>query len=154
VPERDPALPVEPLPARSPAHWILVALAPACLVALVVLGTLVTPSASGHGTHTQLGLPPCLSMEWLGLPCPGCGVTTATALAAHGRLLDAFRNQPLGVVIAALLALYPLWAIGQLARGRDLAGAARSIDPRLWVPATIVAILGAWVYKLATGFPG
>jgi hypothetical protein len=153
VTERDPAVPAEPLATRSPAHWILVALAPACLVVLVVLGTLVTPSASGHGTHTQLGLPPCLSMEWLGMPCPGCGVTTATALAAHGRLVDAFRNQPLGLVAAALLALYPLWAIVQLARGRDLAEAVKRIDPRLWVPTTIVLILGSWVYKLATGFP-
>jgi hypothetical protein len=153
VPERDPALPAEAGPGRSQAHWVLVALAPACLMALVVLGTLVTPSASGHGTHTQLGLPPCLSIEWLGVPCPGCGVTTATALAAHGRLLDALHNQPLGLVVAALLALYPLWVIMQLARGRDLAAAARRIDPRLWVPATIVLILGAWVYKLATGFP-
>jgi len=154
VSERAPDLPSEPAAARSGGHWVLVALAPACVVALGVLRTLVAPSPAGHGTHTQLGLPPCLSMEWLGVPCPGCGVTTAVTLAAHGRLLEAFRNQPLGLVLAALLAVYPLWALWQLVRGRDLAERARGIDARLWVPGTIVVILGAWIYKLATGFPG
>jgi len=143
----------EPTP-RSPAHWILLALAPASVLLLVVLGVFVTPSPSGHGTHTQLGLRPCLSMEWLGAPCPGCGVTTSVTLAAHGRFVDAFLNQPLGLVVAALLVLYPLWALWHVARGRDLRERFSQLSARLWVPGLSVVILGAWIYKLATGFSG
>lgn len=151
--ERSLETPAGRAAARSPAHWVLVALAPACLLVLLVLGTLVTPSPSGHGTHTQLGLPPCLAMEWFGVPCPGCGVTTSVTLAVHGRWMASFLDQPLGLFVALLLALYPLWAFWQLARGRDLFERVRGLNARLWVPVGIVVILGSWIYKLVSGFP-
>jgi len=154
VPDRALDLPADrQAGGRSAAHWVLVALAPACVLALVVLGTLVTPDPSGHGTHTRLGLPPCLSMEWLGVPCPGCGVTTSVTLAAHGHLGQAFLNQPLGLVVAGLLALYPLWALWQLARGRDLHQRVTRMSARTWLVGVAVAVLASWVYKLVSGFP-
>ena len=135
-------------PPRSPVHWALLALAPACLVALAILGTLISPAPEGHGTHTQLGLPPCLPMVWWGVPCPGCGVTTSVSLAAHGRFLEAFLNQPFGALVALGLALYPLWALYQLARRRDLSERARALGRPLTYAALALAILGAWIYKL------
>jgi hypothetical protein len=136
-------------PARSQAHWVLLALAPACVLVLLVLGFLVEPAPSGYGTHTQLGLRPCLSLAWFHLPCPGCGVTTSVALAAHGRPGAAFVNQPFGLVVAVLLAAYPLWALWQLARGRDLYASLARQSARAWMLFLGASILGAWLYKLA-----
>jgi hypothetical protein len=135
--------------ARSPTHWVLVALAPACLLVLFVLGALVEPAPEGHGTHTQLGLPPCPAMNWLGVPCPGCGVTTSVALAARGSVRAAFLTQPIGLAVALGLALYPLWVLVQLLRGRDLDASLRSLPARPIFIASGVALLGAWIYKLA-----
>ncbi len=134
---------------RTPAHWLLFALAPASVLVLAVLGTLVTPSPSGHGTHTQLGLPACLSMKWLGLPCPGCGVTTSVALAARGRVLQALENQPFGLLVALALAIYPLWALAQVLRGRDLYLQASRWPSKPALVVLAAVILASWIYKLA-----
>lgn len=51
----------------------------------------------GHGTHQQLGLPPCPSVLLFDRPCPGCGLTTSWTSFLHGDLLTAFKVHPLGV---------------------------------------------------------
>ena len=134
---------------RSQAHWVLLALVPACVLALVVLGAVVHPSPSGFGTHTQLGLRPCLAIQWFGLPCPGCGVTTSVALAAHGHPLAAFVNQPFGVIVVILLAAYPVWVLWQIAHGRDLYASLARQSARAWMVFLGLSIFLAWIYRLA-----
>ena len=46
-------------------------------LAVIATATTLVPAAEGHGTHTQLGLPPCGFLVSTGLPCPGCGLTTS-----------------------------------------------------------------------------
>ena len=58
----------------------------------LALGAWMKPSEKGHGTHRQLGLPPCSWMLMYDMPCPSCGMTTAVSNAAHGRLVDLFSN--------------------------------------------------------------
>jgi Protein of unknown function (DUF2752) len=73
------------------------------LLALATLLTarLLTPAASGHGTHVALGLPPCGFLLWSGLPCPACGLTTAFAQLAHGQLMLSLAANPLGLPLFA-----------------------------------------------------
>lgn len=54
-----------------------------------------------------MGLPGCLFHRLTGLECPGCGMTRATHAALHGRIGEAFRFNPVGMVLfpAALLGL-------------------------------------------------
>jgi len=59
----------------------------------------LTPSASGHGTHTELGLPPCPSVLFLHRPCPGCGLTTSFTATVHGQFGAAFHAHPLGPLL-------------------------------------------------------
>lgn len=75
---------------------------------LFVAGSL-RPDPSGTGTHEQLGLPPCGFQARTGYPCPTCGMTTAFALTARGRLIIALLTQPAGALAA--LAVFAI-AIG------------------------------------------
>jgi hypothetical protein len=52
--------------------------------AILGIGAWLTPASEGHGSHTQLGLPPCMWPIAFHRPCPTCGMTTAVAEAAHG----------------------------------------------------------------------
>jgi hypothetical protein len=57
-----------------------------------------------HGTHRQLGLPPCLMKEVTGVACPSCGMTTSFSLLMHGDVSAAWQSNWAGF-IAALLGL-------------------------------------------------
>ncbi len=136
--------------ARSPEHWILLALAMASLVVFVAFALFVEPDARGFGTHEQLGLPPCRTIEWWGVPCPGCGVTTSFTLAAHGDFRGALRTQPFGAVLGVLVPLVALWSFAVHVRGRDLRRElSRALRPRV-VIVLVALFLGAWIYKLAS----
>ncbi len=69
----------------------------------------LSPSPRGHGTHMQLGLPPCPSAMVLNRPCPGCGLTTSFTATVHGHFIGAFVAHPLGSI------LYILFTISALA---------------------------------------
>jgi hypothetical protein len=71
---------------------VLVGLA---FVSLVVL----TPDARGMGTHRQLGLPPCMTFYWTGVPCPSCGMTTAWAYGMRGEFYSAMKANVAGLVL-------------------------------------------------------
>lgn len=141
-----------PLASRGRAHYGWLGVAAFGALVLVAFRLFITPSTSGHGTATQLGLPPCPSMEWFGIPCPGCGVTTSVALAAHGELWKSFVNQPFGFAIAIGAAAFALWALWAQVAGRDLARDAQVVLRPRYAIAVVAIMLAAWVYKLATGF--
>jgi len=64
--------------------------------AVLAVARLLTPEAGGYGTHEHLFLLPCIFRWATGLPCPFCGMTTAFALMAHGRVGAAFAIHVLG----------------------------------------------------------
>lgn len=131
------------------ARLAALAVALACLSALIVAAGL-RPSEAGHGTHTQLGLPPCSWAEALGKPCLTCGMTTAVAYAANGELIDSVRAQPFGFVLAVMAATAVWGAVHVAATGSRLAPvAAGLITPRvMWGMGGLVLL--AWAYKVAT----
>lgn len=59
---------------KSLGHWLVLGTAALGLAVWLVLALFVTPDERGYGTHEKLGLPACVSMKVLGVPCPGCGV--------------------------------------------------------------------------------
>jgi hypothetical protein len=88
-------------------------LAAACSVLSVALW--LKPAASGYGTHTQLGLPPCAFLLVTHLPCPSCGLTTCFAYAVRLQFWKAFLANPFGLfaffgtVAAIPTAIFLLW---------------------------------------------
>lgn len=127
-------------------------IAAGCL-AVLGLAAWLRPDAAGHGTHTQLGLPPCTWATALGEPCPTCGMTTSFAFAAHGDLGRSFIAQPFGAVLAIGAAATFWGALHVLLTGSCLGRmAGRMFMPR---PLLVLggAALAAWAYKLVT-WPG
>jgi len=133
---------------RSVEHWVLLAGAFAGLAILVLFALFVAPDPRGYGTHTHLGLPGCMTIEWWGVPCPGCGVTTSVCLAAHGRFLAALHNQPLGLACALVLALAPGWALWLHIAGKDLYAEAGRLVLKPWLIGAGVFVVVSWFWKL------
>ena len=120
-----------------------------CLT-LLLLSASLRPNPAGHGTHRQLGLPPCGMVLALGKPCPTCGMTTAFAYAAHGDLKNSFLTQPAGCIGAVCVAA-ALWVCLYIVLTGSRLGeqCGKLLTPRvLWLAAGVW--LAAWVYKLAT----
>jgi hypothetical protein len=65
-------------------------------LAITAVGAFLRPSHVGHGTHEQLGLPPCPSVLIFDRPCPGCGLTTSWTALIHGDLASSFSAHALG----------------------------------------------------------
>lgn len=81
--------------------------------AVLTLARVLTPAASGVGTHTQLGLPPCGFLWLTGLPCPGCGLTTSFAHLARFEWELGVAANPLGVPLFLLaVAAVPVCVLG------------------------------------------
>lgn len=93
------------------------------MISLFAVGAMLHPyEADGtpktHGTHRQLGLPPCSFYALTGMPCPSCGFTTAFSLVAHGDLTGAMRVNSVGTLLALYcLAVIP-WALFSVWRRR------------------------------------
>src|SRR5687768_5235486 len=136
--------------ARSQGHWILAGLSLASMLALVVLRVLTTPDPRGHGTHEQLGLLPCWMIHATGIPCPGCGVTTAISLLVHGDWRAALATQPFGVLVVLLCALLFARVVSWTLRGQDAwVELQRAFRP--WILWSLgAAMLAAWAYKIAS----
>jgi hypothetical protein len=70
--------------------------------ATTAFAVFLTPAKQGHGTHTQLGLPPCPSAAFFDRPCPGCGLTTSFTAMVHGDFVTAFQANAFGPVFYLL----------------------------------------------------
>jgi hypothetical protein len=102
LPPEAPAAP-PPLPAVARgADWREDLLFLFGSLVAVTISFVLTPDPRGHGTHEQLGLPPCVFHLVTRLPCPGCGLTTSVCWMSHGRPLAALRANALGPLVWAL----------------------------------------------------
>ncbi len=115
---------------------------------LLAVGTQLDADRAGHGTHVQLGLPPCGFLASCGVPCATCGMTTAFTHAVHGSLLTAIAVQPVGALFGLLVAIVAIISGYALIRGVCLAPLGRW----LWQPKLAlvlgVMVVGSWVYKI------
>ncbi len=72
----------------------------------VIVGVLVLACAAFQlrqsGSSGLPWLPSCMLHKFTGLHCPGCGMTRAAYATLHGRLLDAFRFNPVGMILLPL----------------------------------------------------
>ena len=129
------------------------AVAGACL-ALLVVASQLHASDAGLGTHTQLGLAPCGFESATGLPCATCGMTTSFALAANGRLIDAFHVQPFGALLAVLSAVAVLLGGYAALVGMSLAPLLSAVVNTSVFITAIALLFAAWAYKMMMSIGG
>ena len=137
-------IPLHPLRTRLVALAVLVP-----SLAVLITAALLEPNSAGVETHLQLGLPPCGFYRSTGVPGPDCGFTTSFALAADGRILEAFLNQPAGAALAVLTAGAVILCGYMLVTGASLWSL---LLPLLRPWPLIVAgmlLIVSWLYKIA-----
>lgn len=53
----------------------------------------------------------CLFKNLTGLPCPSCGSTRSVVSLFHGNFMEAICLNPIGIIIALIMAAGPFWLI-------------------------------------------
>jgi len=97
------------------------------------------PSPKGLGTHQQLGIPPCTLHFLTGRPCPSCGLTTSVSAIFHGYWALAWRANPFGFLVSAVVLGFGLNSLVALFTTRTL-----RIHPDRAIYLTL-ALLGIWL---------
>ena len=120
------------------------------LLALLVAARTLTPDARGHGTHQQLGLPPCTFSVIFERPCPACGMTTSWSWLLRGEIGRALAANAGGVLLAGLCLAGVPWLAVSAFRGRWCGG-----PPEDWTVAAVAGLVGLvttgqWVWRLLT----
>ena len=132
---------------RSVLHGAVLAFAALALAGLAGMGAWLVPDPAGYGTHEQLGLKACSAVEWFGIPCPGCGITTAVTWFARGEPLRSLATQPFGFALALAASLALPAALVAHARGIDLGLALARLHWRRWLAGVGLLALVSWAYK-------
>lgn len=131
--------------------WIVLFAGP---LAVLITAALLTPSAEGHGTHTQLGLPPCGFLVYTGFPCPGCGLTTSFAHMIRMEVGGAFSANPFGILLfLCTAAMVPLSLLGVARRMPVIDTLDRLHAEKVAIGLSIVSIT-VWISKVAIQYFG
>lgn len=112
----------------------------------------LTPSTEGHGTHRQLGLPPCPSTLAFDRPCPGCGLTTSFTAMAHLSPIVAFKAHALGPILFVLFTLSALACGYYWLRGIRLNSDTKAFNWALGAIVVVFFAYGAVRFTLSDGY--
>lgn len=117
-------------------------------VAVLITAAALTPSAAGHGTHTQLGLAPCGFLAYTGYPCPGCGLTTSFAHMIRLQVIGAFEANPFGILLfLCTVAIVPVSVLGLIRRQPVIDMLDRLHAEKVAITLSIVSIT-VWVVRV------
>ena len=90
----------------------------ACLVMVAAPLLQVRPDERvGLGAVPAAVLPPlCMTREWFGVRCPGCGLTRSFVHLAHGDLAASWQSHRLGGLLALAVVLQVPYRVASLRR--------------------------------------
>ena len=94
----------------------------------------------------------CGFKQSTGLPCPTCGMTTATLAFAQGRIFEAFYIQPAGGLLCSVLVIIAVLAFIIAVFGvyfRFIERFFSEVKPLYMVLALIIIIAAGWAVTLA-----
>ncbi|MFO0943244.1 MAG: DUF2752 domain-containing protein [Pirellulales bacterium] len=120
----------------------------AVLLALLVIARGLTPSASGFGTHEQLGLPPCTAIVLLNIPCPACGMTTSWAHTTRGDFVAAAQCNAGGMLLALIAMAFLPASCYFFLRGKASSNGWFSLVLAICLVAALGVSLVQWVIRL------
>ena len=122
---------------------------PFVFLIFISLAARLDPEKTGMGTHRQLGLPACLVMEKTGMPCPTCGMTTALANLARGRISDSWRCSPSLVLMALMGGLVSVWSTASFLKSRLIGFRSWDRPLELWAGGMFAIALTTWLIRAA-----
>jgi hypothetical protein len=96
-----------------------------------------------------LGTPLCAVKMFLGLDCPGCGITRSLTHLTHGNFRESIRMHPLGIFLALWLCYMFLREIIALIKGQPLPSLLSSRAKDLLIIIVTSALIGHWLIKLS-----
>src|SRR3954470_7985132 len=121
------------------------------LAAVLGVARRLEPDPRGYGTHTQLGLYPCMFAQVTGSRCPSCGMTTSFAWFVRGRFDRPWQAHAAGSLLAPTCAVLIPWLLAGAARGWPVG--CRSLEPFL-IGLVVTAVglsLLSWTIRLLLG---
>lgn len=113
-------------------------------VAVVAVALWLRASPAGHGTHTQLGLPPCPTVLLWDRLCPGCGMTTSFVATMHGQWDVALRAHPFGPLVFLLYSLSALACLYGFFKERRFNTDGKAFNVALACLASVFFAFGFW----------
>ena len=128
-------------------RWLALVLGLGCLAVLVAAASL-TPSSSGTGSHTGLGLQRCQFLDRTGVPCLSCGYTTSYTWFVRGNVAASVYVQPMGALLATATtcAVWICLYVGMT--GRPVHRLLRLIPTRRWLLPLLLFVVAAWAWKI------
>lgn len=104
------------------------------------------PSVLGHALP---GI--CFSHEYLGVDCPGCGMTRAFILIVDGRWGESLHYHRLGIALYAFLVYQALYRLYCLARRPQAIPRTLLVLQRFGPAMLIILLIANWLFNLAAG---
>lgn len=103
----------------------------------------------------SFGVPICPTKNFLGIPCPGCGMTRATEAMLTGDLMGVLRYHPLAPIVTPIVVYSAIRTLLVSAGGISV----RAKDPLSRIPKwfwtlLLVSVLGLWIARFAGAFGG
>ena len=85
----------------------------ACLAGYVWLFYSMTkPQSKGNAVEV------CLFKHVTNIPCPSCGSTRSVLSITHGDILQALYINPLGIIVALIMLIAPVWIMFDIVAGK------------------------------------
>jgi len=119
-------------------------------VAVFATALTVTPDPVGHGTHTQLGLPPCGFILFTGLPCPGCGLTTSFAHMVRFDVVGACTANPFGLLLFFVSLSTAIIAAVGFVKGLPVIRTLDRFHAEKWAILLAMTSLTVWTVRVVT----
>ena len=95
---------------------------------------------------------PCVFKRITGIPCFGCGLTRAFALASQLRFVEALSANILFLPVAIGIITYFVCALVEVFAGKSAIGWFNSILSKKWIIAIAVVLAGlSWLYNIVHG---
>ena len=143
-------------PARGPfgparIGWlqrVAMVLAGGVLVGLLITAACLTPNRRGMGTHKQLGLPDCTVVQFFGIRCPSCGMTTSWSHMTRGHLISSFQANAGGALLALVSLACGPWLVVSGLRGRWTLARPHEFTVMVVGVTIIVVTLADWTLRV------
>ena len=74
---------------------------------------------NGFQDHNHELIKVCLFKNITGIPCPSCGTTHSIIALIHGDFVGAIMENPIGIILALCLTVFPLWIMMDYFKGKD-----------------------------------